>query len=73
MTRATLIFMYIGGVVFGLGLAFSGAARPEVVLSFLHLVISQISGTESNGDQEYNSLQANLRRRMTKGLLFQAA
>ncbi|MEZ4200520.1 MAG: DUF6691 family protein [Candidatus Paceibacterota bacterium] len=37
MTRATLIFMYIGGVVFGLGLAFSGAARPEVVLSFLHL------------------------------------
>ncbi|MEZ5362066.1 MAG: carboxypeptidase regulatory-like domain-containing protein [Bryobacterales bacterium] len=36
-------------------------------------VISQISGTESNGDQEYNSLQANLRRRMTKGLLFQVA
>jgi hypothetical protein len=36
-------------------------------------VISQISGTEANGDQEYNSLQATLRRRMTKGLLFQAA
>ena len=29
--------MYIGGVVFGLGLAFSGAARPEVTLSFLNL------------------------------------
>ncbi|MBI1355466.1 MAG: TonB-dependent receptor plug domain-containing protein [Acidobacteria bacterium] len=36
-------------------------------------VISQISGTESNGDQEYNALQATLRRRMARGLLFQAA
>ncbi|MEZ5362062.1 MAG: hypothetical protein R2748_06880 [Bryobacterales bacterium] len=36
-------------------------------------VISQISGTESNGDQEYNALQASLRRRMTKGLLFQVS
>ena len=35
--------------------------------------ISQISGTESNGDQEYNSLQATVRRRMTNGLLFQVA
>ncbi|MFT5037173.1 MAG: putative membrane protein YedE/YeeE [Candidatus Azotimanducaceae bacterium] len=29
--------MYMGGIVFGFGLAFSGAARPEVVLSFLNL------------------------------------
>lgn len=29
--------MYIGGTLFGFGLAFSGAARPEVVLSFLNL------------------------------------
>ena len=31
------ISMYLGGVLFGLGLAYSGAARPEIVLSFLHL------------------------------------
>ncbi len=29
--------MYIGGIVFGLGLAISGAARPEITLSFLRL------------------------------------
>ena len=29
--------MYVGGIVFGLGLAFSGMAIPEVVLSFLYL------------------------------------
>ena len=31
------ISMYLGGIVFGLGLAYSGAARPEIVLSFLEL------------------------------------
>jgi len=29
--------MYIGGIVFGFGLALSGMAIPEVVLSFLYL------------------------------------
>lgn len=29
--------MYVGGIVFGFGLALSGMAVPEVVLSFLHL------------------------------------
>lgn len=29
--------MYIGGTIFGVGLAYSGMAIPEVVLSFLHL------------------------------------
>lgn len=29
--------MYIGGTVFGFGLALSGATKPEVVLSFLRL------------------------------------
>lgn len=29
--------MYVGGILFGFGLAFSGAAVPEVVLSFLNL------------------------------------
>ncbi len=33
--------------------------------------ISQISGTESNGNQKYNSLQATLRKRLSKGLEFQ--
>ncbi len=36
-------------------------------------VISQISGTETNGNQQYHAMQANLRKRMTKGLLFSAA
>lgn len=35
--KIEIIFMYLGGVVFGLGLAIAGAARPEVVLSFLRL------------------------------------
>lgn len=29
--------VYVGGVAFGFGLAFSGMSKPEVVLSFLHL------------------------------------
>jgi hypothetical protein len=36
-------------------------------------VISQISGTEANGDQEYNALQASLRKRWSNGFLYQAA
>ncbi|MBI1355464.1 MAG: TonB-dependent receptor plug domain-containing protein [Acidobacteria bacterium] len=36
-------------------------------------VISQISGTESNGDQEYNALQVNLRKRMSNGFLYSVA
>ena len=35
--KIAMLFMYLGGTVFGLGLALSGAARPEVVLSFLEL------------------------------------
>lgn len=31
------ITMYIGGVLFGFGLALAGATRPEVVVSFLNL------------------------------------
>jgi len=31
------ITMYIGGLVFGFGLALAGATRPEIVLSFLRL------------------------------------
>jgi hypothetical protein len=29
--------MYLGGIVFGFGLAFAGATNPEIVLSFLRL------------------------------------
>lgn len=29
--------MYIGGVLFGFGLALAGATRPEIVISFLNL------------------------------------
>ncbi len=36
-------------------------------------VISQISGTESNGNQEYNALQASLKRRMKNSLQYQLA
>lgn len=32
-----MLAMYAGGIVFGLGLAISGMAVPEIVLSFLHL------------------------------------
>lgn len=35
--------------------------------------IAQISGTESNGSQQYHGLQAQLRKRMSKGLEFQAS
>jgi hypothetical protein len=35
--------------------------------------IAQISGTESNGNQQYHGLQATLRKRMSRGLEFQAA
>jgi uncharacterized membrane protein YedE/YeeE len=31
------ITMYVGGLVFGFGLAFAGATNPEIVLSFLQL------------------------------------
>jgi hypothetical protein len=34
-------------------------------------VISQISGTETNGDQEYNALQVQVRRRLNAGFLYQ--
>ena len=37
MTYFNHFIMYVGGVIFGFGLAFSGAAVPEVVLSFLNL------------------------------------
>jgi len=35
--------------------------------------ISQISGTESNGNQKYNALQATVRKRMSQGLQYQVA
>jgi len=35
-------------------------------------VITQISGTESNGNQQYHGLQATLRKRLSAGLEFQA-
>ena len=41
------------------------AGNPELK------VISQISGTESNGNQEYNSLQASLKRRASNSLQYQ--
>ena len=31
------IVMYIGGILFGFGLAYSGMTKPEIVLSFLRL------------------------------------
>ncbi|NWG12482.1 MAG: TonB-dependent receptor [Acidobacteria bacterium] len=37
----------------------------------LSSVISQISGTESNGNQRYDSLQVTARRRFTRGLEYQ--
>jgi hypothetical protein len=37
MNYFPLVAMYVGGVIFGLGLAIAGAARPEVTLSFLRL------------------------------------
>jgi hypothetical protein len=35
--------------------------------------ISQISGTESNGNQKYDALQVTLRKRMSQGLQYQVA
>jgi len=35
--KIEIITMYVGGIIFGFGLALSGMAIPEVVLSFLHL------------------------------------
>ncbi len=35
--------------------------------------ISQISGTESNGNQEYNALQASLKKRMSHSLQYQVS
>jgi len=37
MNRAQYSAIAIGGVIFGFGLALSGAAQPEVILSFLRL------------------------------------
>lgn len=37
MKYAPHITMLLGGTLFGFGLAYSGAARPEVVLSFLRM------------------------------------
>lgn len=31
------IVMYIGGILFGFGLAYSGMTKPEIVISFLRL------------------------------------
>jgi uncharacterized membrane protein YedE/YeeE len=36
-SKAVLTATYAGGIVFGVGLALSGMARPEVVLDFLQL------------------------------------
>lgn len=36
-TRSSLAVVLLGGVIFGFGLALSGVAEPEVVLSFLQL------------------------------------
>jgi len=35
--KAQNIILFIGGLMFGFGLAFSGMSKPEVVLSFLEL------------------------------------
>jgi hypothetical protein len=35
--------------------------------------ISQISGTETNGNMQYHSLQANMRRRLSQGFTYQLA
>ncbi len=44
------------------------AGNPDLVSK-----ITQISGTESNGNQKYNSLQAGLRRRFQSGLEYSVA
>ena len=50
-----------------------GKTEPSPYLSGNPLLsrITQISGTESCGNQKYNSLQATLRKRLTKGLEYQ--
>ena len=35
--KARNIILFIGGILFGFGLAIGGMAKPEIVLSFLHL------------------------------------
>ena len=35
--KTTNIVLFIGGLMFGFGLAFSGMSKPEIVLSFLSL------------------------------------
>ncbi len=35
--KIEIVAMYLGGIIFGFGLALSGMAIPEVVLSFLYL------------------------------------
>jgi uncharacterized protein len=37
MKPIQLFFIFIGGLLFGFGLAFSGMTQPEIVLSFLQL------------------------------------
>ena len=37
MKPLQLFFIFIGGLLFGFGLAFSGMTQPEIVLSFLQL------------------------------------
>lgn len=49
----------------------NGTVVPSPYLSgnpYVYDVISQISGTESNGNQSYNSLQAVLQKRLSGGL-----
>ncbi|MBI3472888.1 MAG: TonB-dependent receptor [Candidatus Solibacter usitatus] len=52
-----------------------GSSTPSLYLSGNPAlrVITQISGTNSNGNQKYNALQSTLRKRMSGGLEFQAA
>ena len=35
--RAQKIVLFLGGLLFGFGLAFSGMSKPEIVISFLEL------------------------------------
>jgi hypothetical protein len=52
-----------------------GATAPSPYLSGNPALasISQISGTESNGNQRYDALQANLQKRFSQGLQFNVA
>ena len=53
----------------------NGATAPSPYLSGNPQLsrIAQISGTETNGNQSYNALQATLRKRYSAGLEFQGA